>query len=371
MSQSIPVEICKIAFSAYRGICKATATALAARGVGPVEFFSLDARTLAALTGLKSDFFDDSRRETALDTARKEYDFIRTNNICAAFYTDDDYPLRLQDCEDAPVMLYRIGTDVSGYRHVVSVVGTRHATPYGIGFTDRLIKDLASGLDGELLIVSGLAYGIDVAAHKAALREGVPTGAVMAHGLNTIYPADHRGVAARMIRQGGFLCTEYRVSDRIHKGNFLARNRIVAGLCDVLVVVESDLRGGAMATARIAGEYNREVMAVPGRVGDTYSRGCNNLIATSSAAMIRDASDLVGLLGWETRKPEGVQKELAIELTPQQQSILDFIKSNPDATVNDMCARLGIPYARLSSALFEMEMSDIVMSLPGGKYTPV
>ncbi len=371
MNRTIPVEVCKIAFSAYRGICRATAEALAARGVGPQEFFSLDARTLASLTGLKSDFFDDSRRSAALESAQREFDFIRTNNIRATFYTDEAYPRRLRDCEDAPVMLYSIGADVFDCRHVVSVVGTRHATPYGVGFTDRLIRDLASGLDGGLLIVSGLAYGIDVAAHKAALREGVPTGAVMAHGLNTVYPADHRGTAAQMIRQGGFVCTEYRTSDRIHKGNFLARNRIVAGLCDVLVVVESDLRGGAMATARIAGEYNREVMAVPGRVGDTYSRGCNNLIAASSAAMIRDASDLVGLLGWETRKPEGVQKEFAIELTPQQQSILNFIKTNPDATVNDMCARLEIPYARLSSALFEMEMSDIVMSLPGGKYTSI
>lgn len=360
----------EIALSMYKGISKPTAATLAGRGVGPREFFTLDSGALAAVSGLRRDFFSDTERSRVLECARRELDFIASNRITAAFYTSADYPRRLSECDDAPVVLYRLGRQVADSSHVVSVVGTRHSTAYGIDFTDHLVRDLASAFD-DLLIVSGLAYGIDIAAHKAALREGVPTAAVLAHGLNTVYPADHRGYAAQIVRDGGFLATEYTTADRIHKGSFLARNRIIAGLCDALVVVESDLRGGAMSTARIASDYNREVLAVPGRVNDTYSRGCNQLIASSGAALIRDASDLIELLGWIPRPSEGTQKELPIDISPIHSTVLEFIRHNPAATVNDMCASLEMPFSRLSSTLFEMEMADLIISMPGGRYAPV
>jgi DNA processing protein len=250
---------------------------------------------------------------------------------------------------------------------MIAIVGTRHATAYGVEFVNRLVKNLAEQLD-DLVIVSGLAYGIDIAAHRAALTEGVPTAAVLAHGLNTIYPADHRSAAKRIIGEGGMLITEYKSSSATHKGNFLARNRIVAGLCDAVIVVESDSRGGAMSTARIADAYNREVMAVPGRVSDTYSRGCNELIANRTASIIRDAEDVMNIMGWSAKPKAGTQKEMFADITPTEQKIIDYISANPDATVNEICVGLSMPYSQLSSELFEMEMKDQIIVLPGGKY---
>lgn len=363
-----PDELTRLmAFAAYRNINAGTASRLASLGVTPEAFFSMDARALASLTGLRPDYFADSRREEALGTARREADFISRHNIKAIYHTDNDYPRRLSECSDAPAMLYAAGDSLDGHAHSVAIVGTRHATAYGIEFTRRLVEELASALD-SLVIISGLAYGIDIAAHKAAIAAGVPTGAILAHGLNTIYPADHRDHARRIVAEGGFLATEYRSVDHIHRGNFLARNRIVAGMADVTVVVESDLRGGAMATARIASAYNREVMAAPGRAFDPYSRGCNALIASHTAALVRDAADLIEAAGWTPRPQEGRQQCIDFELSAEQSAIIDFISANPGATVNDICTGLGIPYSRLSGTLFEMEMDDLLVSLPGGRY---
>ncbi|MDE5555469.1 MAG: DNA-processing protein DprA [Muribaculaceae bacterium] len=249
----------------------------------------------------------------------------------------------------------------------MAIVGTRHATPYGLDFVNHFVAELAERLD-NLIVVSGLAYGIDVAAHRAALDNNVPTVAVVAHGLNTIYPADHRSTAAKIVNSGGAIVTEYTSDATIHRSNFLARNRIVAGLSDAVIVVESDIKGGALATARIAAAYNREVFAVPGRTTDTYSRGCNDLIASQSASIIRSADDLIETLNWTSRPKEFTQHELAFDMTPEQKSIADYITSHPDHTVNDICIGLGIPFSQLSAMLFEMEMSDMLITLPGGRY---
>lgn len=334
-------------------------------GVTPADFFAQSARRLAAITGLRESFFDDSRRSEALSQAEAEARFAEDNGIAVHYFSDATFPRRILECDDAPAILFTLGK-LQEYRHTVAIVGTRHCTSYGAGFIRSLVKDLSESVD-DLLVISGLAYGADIAAHRAALANDVATGAVFAHGLNTVYPAEHRDDARSIVRAGGFLATEYASSARIHKGNFLARNRIVAAMADVTVVAESDIHGGAMSTARIAAAYNREVMALPGRVSDTYSRGCNALIARGEAAMIRDAADLIALVGWEARKPEGTQRELPF-LSPEQTSIINFLKANNDATVNDICSALAIPYARLSSLLFEMEMEEIVASLPGGRY---
>ena len=357
----------RIAFATYRNIDYSTATRLEAKHISPEAFFTFPAATLASITGLKSTFFADDRRHDAIEAARRELDFIRANHIRAIYYTDSDYPTRLAECNDAPAMLFVLGNTFTEHRHVVSVVGTRHCTAYGVDFTKTLIEDLAKELD-DVLIVSGLAYGIDIAAHKGAISAGATTGAVLAHGLNTIYPADHRDAARRIIAEGGFLATEYRTCESIHRGNFLARNRIVAGMADVTVVVESDRRGGAMSTASIASAYSREVMAVPGRIYDPASRGCNELIARGQASLLRDAGDLIDLMGWTRRPQPGQQQELDFTLDATQAAIVDFIRKNPAATVNDMCIALAMPYSRLGATLFEMEMSDILVALPGGRY---
>lgn len=361
--------IFRIAFASYRNINIETASNFAARGVSVRDFFELPAQRLAAITGIRSDYFSDEKRSAALELARREADFIAGSRVKPVFYTDPGYPARMAECGDAPAMLYVAGNDEAARAsYSVAIVGTRHCTPYGADFTRRLVSELASTLDGSLLIVSGLAFGVDIAAHRAALESGVPTAAVLAHGLNTIYPADHRNEAKRIISDGGFLATEYRSSDRIHRGNFLARNRLIAALADVTVVVESDFKGGAMVTARIAADYNREVMALPGRVNDTYSRGCNRLIASNTAAMICEASDLIALLGWRTKPVQGTQTELSFDIPEHYGPVLALIREQPGITVNELCVALGMSYAGLSSLLFEMEINDFICSLPGGRY---
>lgn len=359
--------IYRIAFATYRNVNYSSAARLEAKHVTPEAFFTFPASTLASMTGLKSSFFADSRRHEALEAARREADFIAANNIRAIYYTDADYPARLAECNDAPAMLFVLGKGSLEHRHTIAVVGTRHCTAYGLDFTRNLVENLAEALD-DVLIVSGLAYGIDIAAHKAAMSAGAVTGAVFAHGLNTVYPSDHRDAARRIIGEGGFLATEYRTCEATHRGNFLARNRIVAGLADATVVVESDERGGAMSTASIASAYNREVFAVPGRVYDPVSRGCNALIARRQASILRNADDIIDFMNWARRPIAGEQSRFSFELDPTQQKVVDFIRSNPLATVNDICVALALPYSHISSLLFEMEMADILVSLPGGRY---
>ncbi len=310
----------------------------------------------------------DAERRRMLDLAEREVEFVGKNSVCTSFFEDVAFPTRLAMCDDAPAMLYSLGSCNLNARHSVAIVGTRNATPYGSNITRHLVEDLSHALD-SLIIVSGLAYGIDVQAHRAALQFGVPTVAVVAHGLQTIYPADHRDVASRMVRSGGAIVTEYLSSAPVHRGNFLARNRIVAGLCDALIVVESDNRGGALVTANLAGAYNREVCAVPGRATDRYSRGCNGLIATRRASMIRDAADLIDLMGWTPRPQEGEQGSFDFgELSPKFKVIVDHLRQHPDHTINDMAAALAIPFPTLSATIMEMELDDILVALPGGTF---
>ena len=358
----------RIAFAGYRNICIETASRFEAAGVSPSDFFGKTAQTLASSTKIKSDFLDDIRRKDAIARAREELSFITSSGVSPLYHTDAGFPQRLRECSDGPAMLYALGdTSAMNRRHSVAIVGTRHATAYGADFTRRLVAELAEAID-DLTIISGLAYGIDICAHRAALDAGVPTGAILAHGLNTIYPAEHRNDARQLVRDGGFLATEYTSHDVIHRGNFLARNRLIAALADVTVVVESDLKGGAMATARMASAYNREVMALPGRVNDTYSRGCNELLANNTASVIRDADDLIGLLGWERRPVQGEQQTLCLETPPEYIPVIDMLRQRPDATVNDLCVALAMPYSRLSALLFRMEIDDYIVSVPGGRY---
>lgn len=357
----------KIAFSSLRGVNVAGGRRLLGVTGSPENFFRLSDGELAASTGLDSALTASAYRRSLLEGASAERTFVDTNRIRTMFFDDAGYPARLSECDDAPAMLYGVGDCNLDARHIIAIVGTRRATAYGIRFTGELVASLAEKLD-DLLIVSGLAYGIDIAAHRASLEAGVPTVAVVAHGLNTIYPAEHRMTARKMVGEGGAILSEYRSDSVTHPGNFLARNRIVAGLSDCVVVVESDLRGGAMTTARLGAAYNREVMAVPGRTTDPYSRGCNHLISNETARIITSADDLIAAMGWHERQPEGTQQTLTLELDPESARVVGYIASNPGVTVNDICAGLAMPYSRLSALLFDLEMSDAVTALPGGRY---
>ncbi|MBD5276522.1 MAG: DNA-protecting protein DprA [Bacteroides sp.] len=361
-------ELCtKIAFSMLRGINRANAQELLRRAGSMESIFTRTEAELAELLGRSGGIASRRYRDSVMEQAAGEELFVRNSQVSACCCTDDEYPRRLHMCDDAPALIYTLGHTPLDSMRTVAIVGTRHATPYGIETTKRIVRELAARYD-NIAIISGLAYGIDVAAHRAALAEGIPTIGVMANALNTVYPADHRDTAVRMVRAGGMLISEYPTSSRIHRGFFLARNRIVAGLADAVVVVESDIKGGAMATARIASAYNRELFAVPGRVSDVQSRGCNELIATQAAVMLRDASDIGLALGWPERAAEGTQGELALELSDNQKLVVDYLREHPEAGINDMCVGLGMSYSSLSSLLFELEMSELLIPVPGGRY---
>lgn len=359
----------RIAFSSGRRLTPELAASILGRIGSEEQFFKLTESQLSAAMGFKSRIFGNDTRVKLLEEAKTEEEFVCEHSITPLYFTDDHYPQRLLECEDAPLMLYGLGDCDLNEARFVSIVGTRHATAYGNGFVEQLVKDLAEKLDERLIIVSGLAYGIDIAAHKAALRNKISTVAVLAHGLNTIYPADHRSAAVDIVKSGGMLLTDYRSCDSIHKGNFLARNRIVAGLCDSLVVAESALRGGALVTAKLASGYNREVMALPGRHNDRYSAGCNSLINANVASLITSADDLISLMGWNTRPiGEGSQGELFAKLTPEEEAVIEILTTIGDAGIHNFTSRIDIPLPRLMALLIDMEFRSLILHLPGGRY---
>ena len=323
--------------------------------VGSEErFFTMSERELRDLTRGRSKIYRDDYRRECLERAVIEEKFIREHNITATYFTDAPYPHRLLEAPDAPVMLYSLGQCDLESSHVISVVGTRHATQYGIRFCDTLISELAQRLP-DLVVVSGLAYGIDIAAHRAALKHGVPTVAVLPRGLNHIYPANHRNDAIAIAKNGGMLLTDYTSQDEVQKSNFLARNRIVAALSDCTVIVESAGTGGALVTASLAMSYNRDVMAVPGRCGDEFSTGCNKLIATNKAALITGADDLLAAMRWEGKTPTPQQLNLFPELTKEQQAVVDAIRDHGEIHLNTLADKLQLPVYKLMSTLVEID----------------
>jgi len=361
----------RIAFSMAKGVNGDAGDELMARLGSPDAFFSSSRRELVVRCGSDFGIFDDNYRQELLHKGELEAAFVSQSKISTLMRGDADYPERLMPCSDAPFMIYKLGKCSLNFKRSIGIVGTRHATYYGSDFTSRLVSDLAKALPG-VAIISGLAYGIDICAHKAALDAGLPTVAVLAHGLNTVYPADHRSYAARIVKDGGALVTEYPSNARLHRSNFLARNRIVAALSDCIVVVESDLRGGSMSTARIASLYNRDVFALPGRISDVYSHGTNKLIANHTAQLITCADDILNAMGWEAEMAaQATPPTLFPELAPELQQLYDYIKENPNTTVNDMCVALGLTYSVVTDRLFRLEFDDMIISIPGGRYAPV
>lgn len=361
------VSIYNIALSMAHGLAPEFATVLASR-LGSVEaFFDASESTLMTVAGKRLSVFDKIQRDQLLERAKVELEFIDRYNIKTLYYTDPDYPERLAQCEDAPLMLYAKGNCDLNTSHIVSIVGTRHATPYGIDFVKTLVNDLESRI-GNLIIVSGLAYGTDICAHRAAIDCNVPTAAVLAHGLNRIYPAMHRQVADNIARTAGTLVTEYTTSSHISRANFLSRNRIIAGLADCTIVVESDLKGGSLVTAHAANEYNREVFALPGRITDRYSRGTNDLVAKNQAHIVTCADDILDMMGWKPRPVEGDQGTLPIQLNPTEQSIHDLLAARGELCINDISTALNIPIHEAMSTLVDMEFAGVIVALPGARY---
>lgn len=332
---------------------------------GPEAVFREKKRQLEKIPGIGQHTVVNILQQTVLKRAEEEMEFLQRKQFRALFYLDKAYPKRLQHCADSPMMLYYNGSTDLNAERVIGVVGTRSATEYGKQLCEQLAEDFRHD---AVLIVSGLAYGIDTAAHRAALKHGLPTIGVLAHGLDRIYPYVNRSMAERMTEQGGLL-TEFMNGTIPDRENFPRRNRIVAGMIDALVVVESARKGGALITADIANSYSRDVFAFPGRVGDVYSTGCNYLIRTNRAALIESASDLKYALGWDNKRGvPTVQTRLFRDYSTEEQQVIQAFEGQQEAGIDDIMLRSGLTASKLAGVLLALEFDAVLLALPGKKY---
>ncbi len=302
--------------------------------------------------------------------AESELQWDLDNGIKPLAISSPLYPQRLAECPDAPVMLYYMGNADLNAKRIICIIGTRHATAYGQDIIQKFTKELQIACP-DTLIVSGLAYGVDICAHRSALAAGMETIGVLAHGLDTIYPSGHRDTAAKMVKQGGLL-TEFPINTNADKVNFVRRNRIVAGMSDACIIVESAEKGGGLITTGIANSYGRDVFAFPGNIGLPYSIGCNNLIRDNKAQLITSAQDFVNAMGWENdaklreAKKQGIERQLFPDLSADEQHIVDILTTTNDLQINLLSAKSGFAIGKVSSLMFTLEMKGIVKSMAGG-----
>ena len=324
-------------------------------------------RNLIKIPGIGSGIAKYIGDRSYLDTAEKEVEYISKNNIRTYFYLDNDYPFRLKQCDDSPVVFFFMGDCNLDSAKILSVVGTRNATNRGKEICEKIIGGLASG-HPDLIIVSGLAYGIDIISHKAALTNNLQTIGVLGHGFKTMYPSVHTSIAKAMVKKGGLL-TDF-ISDALpERNNFLKRNRIIAGLSDATLVIESGIKGGALITADIANSYNRDVLAVPGRPEDQWSAGCNNLIRSNKAALTESSDDIEYFLNWKPEKSKPpIQRTLFSELDDTEKMIYELLMKQGELTIDNICRTLEIPVYKLSSLLLQMEFKGFLKCYPGNVY---
>jgi DNA processing protein len=301
-----------------------------------------------------------------LARAEKELSFLEKFRIRTLFFQDKDYPFRLKNCIDSPVLIYYKGTADVNVSRIIAVVGTRNATEYGRSTCHQIISDLAQD---KVMIVSGLAYGIDSCAHRSALENNLETIGVLGHGLGMIYPYQNKKLAEKMTKNGGLL-TEFMNDTVPDRENFPKRNRIIAGISDAILVVEAADKGGALITADIGNSYNRDVFAVPGRINDIYSEGTNRLIRKNMASLIQSAQDIRYLMGWEEqgKKPDGFQKKIFLEMTPDEKLLVDYLNANGPAGIDDLSNKCRLVMSTTSASLLNLEFEGIVKSLPGKIY---
>ena len=303
--------------------------------------------------------------EKALLLAETEITFLDKHEIQALFYLDSAYPDRLKVYYDAPVMLYHKGNTPLQAQKVISIVGTRKPTMYGKQICNDLVEGLA---DFNPLIVSGLAFGIDICAHRKALELNLATVGVLGHGLANIYPHEHKRTAFEMIEKGGLL-TEFTSQQGPEREHFPMRNRIIAGLCDAIVVVQTADKGGSMISAEIANNYNKDVFAFPGRPKDKYSKGCNYLIKNNKAALIENADDLIKYLSWDdVKKNKGIQKQLFVDLNDNEQLIIELLQQMEEINIDQIIRQTGLGSSTLASLLLNLEFKGLIQSLPGKRY---
>ncbi|MFA9187234.1 DNA-processing protein DprA [Flavobacterium sp. FBOR7N2.3] len=324
--------------------------------------FKTKTNQLAAIDGVGSILLKNLKDQSIFDKANKELEFIQANKINVSYFQDENYPDKLKHCFDAPVLLFTSGNIDLKNRKIISIVGTRQITSYGTEFCKKLIEDIVP-LDP--IIVSGFAYGVDIVAHQLAMENNLQTIGVLAHGLNQIYPKNHKKYMAKMEQNGGFM-TEFWSSTNPDKENFVKRNRIVAGIAEATIVIESADRGGSLITANMANDYNRDVFAVPGRTTDKYSAGCNNLIKTQKANVLTSAADLIYMLNWDIKEEtKGVQKQLFVTLDSDEQKIYDYLLKTGKELMDIIALECEFPIYRISALLLNMELKGVIRPLPG------
>jgi DNA processing protein len=327
------------------------------------EIFNEKIHKLHKINGIGSHVTSNLFDANNLKLAEKERDYINKNKIEYSYFLDDDYPQHLQNCIDAPILIFKDGKLDFSNKKIISIVGTRNITSYGRDFCNQLIEDLAVH---NPIIVSGFAYGVDICAHKAAIKNKLQTIAVLAHGFEQIYPKIHKKYINEVNENGGFL-TEFWHNEAPLRENFLKRNRIVAGISKATIIIESASKGGSLVTADIANSYDKEVFALPGKTTDIYSKGCNNLIKYNKAALLTSAEDIVKMLNWDVQEKakKPIQKQLFIELNADEQNIYDFLLKNEKQLLDVIALSCNIPVYKLSSILLQMEMKGILKPLPG------
>jgi len=363
----LETEILKyqIALTLIPGIGDIVGKKLVAYCGGVEAVFKENKNALLKISGIGNATVNSILSSKVLHKAEEEIKFIEKNKIQPLFYTDKEYPKRLLNCEDSPLLLYYKGKANLNAPRVIGFVGTRKATNEGRAICERFVEGLKTK---EVLVISGLAYGIDSYAHKAAINNSLPTVGVLGHGLDRIYPAQNRQLALNMLDNGGLL-TEFKSGTTPDRENFPKRNRIVAGMCDAIVVIESAKKGGALITAGLANSYNRDVFAVPGRINDEYSMGCNMLIKSNRAALAESAKDIAYIMGWDdvtvNVKP---QRDLFLQLTDEQKIIIDLIEESKEISIDKLVIKSNMPASKVAAVLLMLEFEGLIQSLPGKLY---
>ena len=340
-----------------------TAKKLIAHCGSPQSVLEESKKNLLKIEGIGSVIVDEILNKNHLDLAEKELQYIQNKKIKVTSFEDVDYPDNLKQCIDGPILLFSKGNIDLKNKKLISVVGTRNATSYGISFCEKLVEELAIF---NPVIVSGFAYGIDITSHKAAVKHGLQTIGCLAHGFNTIYPKVHKKYMSEMEENGGFL-TDFWSIDDFDRNNFLRRNRIIAGLSEATIVIESSEKGGSLVTADIANSYDREVFALPGRFNESQSVGCNNLIKFQKAHMLTNPMDVPYILNWQLQdvKKSTVQKQLFVELDENEKTIYKFLNDNNQQMLDVIALKCGLPIFKVASSLLSMELKGVVRPLPG------
>jgi len=334
---------------------------------GAEAVFKESRKSLMMIPGIGSVIANSIVSQDLLSAAEFEIRFMEQNEVKPVYFMDDDYPFRLKQCADGPIMLYRRGDVNLNAKRIISIVGTRKVTDYGKKITEEIVEGL-SGLE-DVLVVSGLAYGVDVMAHKACLKYGVPTVGVLAHGLDRIYPPIHYQISKEMEENGALVC-DFTSGTNPDRENFPKRNRIIAGLSDATLVVEARKKGGALITADIANSYSRDVFAIPGRVGDINSEGCNNLIRRNQAALVQSANDICYLMSWdsESLKNSSQQVELFVNLNKDEEEVMGILSTKEKVALDLIAIQVKLSIPKLIQVLMSLELKGLVRVLPGNQY---